>query len=127
MRPMKLLVLAAVASLGITPLGCASGGSDQDVDNPPSLSVEEADFLFWYRDMISATDVHPQYRRIPINSPSGQRAFNELLENAYFGRITAEQFISTASGWYPDYETSVRIMASYLPSAAEQEQTREDQ
>ena len=122
-----LLVVLAVGSLGAAPLGCVSGGSNQDIDNPPSLSVEDADFLYWYREMISASDANPQYRRIPINSPSGQKAFNDLLENAYFGRITTEQFVQTATGWYPDSETSIRIIASFLPTPAQREQIKEDE
>lgn len=126
-RLKTLLAVIMFAVAGIMPLGCASGGSDQDIDNPPELTIEEADFIYWYRDMISASDAHPDYRRIPINSPSGQKAFNNLLEAAYFGQVTAEEFIWKATEWYPAYETSIRIIASYLPSAQQQQQIKENE
>lgn len=129
MRSLRSWIVAGVVcSLCLGPAGCASSGSDQqDVSEAKPLTVEEADFLFWYRDMISQTDTHPQYRRIPINSPSQQKRFNQLIEAAYFGQITNEEFVRTASDWYPDYETSIRIIAGYIPTPAEQEQIRQDE
>ena len=120
-------LVATIGLLLFAPIGCASGGNEQDVDNPEALSIEEADFLFWYREMITATDANPNYRRIPINSPSQQQRFNQLIEAAYFGQITADDFVRTATSWYPDYETSIRIIASYIPTPAEREQIQEDE
>ena len=129
MRSLRSWIVAGiVCSLCLGSAGCASGGDpNQDIDNAEPLSVEDADFLFWYRDMISQTNSHPEYRRIPINAPSQQQRFNQLLEAAYFGQVSTDEFISTATGWYPDSEVSIRIIASYLPTPAERQQILEDE
>ena len=128
MKLIRALVLAGMAgAVALGPLGCSSGSSQQDVDNPPALTLEEADFLYWYREMIATADQNPGYRRIPINSPSQQQRFNQIIEDAYFGRISADDFVATATSWYPDYETSIRIIAGYLPTPEQRQQIEQNE